>query len=82
MPDGHLPFTLWNHSGNRLVALLLRSPAHPLLSRQLALITVTGRRTGREHTLPIGYKREGNRGPTSDDPGPLARAQAVVAQPA
>ncbi len=61
MPDGHLPFTLWNHSGNRLVALLLRSPAHPLLSRQLALITVTGRRTGREHTLPIGYKREGQR---------------------
>jgi hypothetical protein len=58
-PDGHLPFALWNRSGNRLIALLLRSPAHPLLSWRLALITVTGRRTGREHTFPIEYKLDG-----------------------
>jgi hypothetical protein len=61
MPSGHAPFALWNHSGNRVVALLLRSPASPLLSRRLTLITVTGRRSGREHTLPVAYKQDGER---------------------
>ena len=59
MPAGHAPFALWNRSGNRLVALLLRSPLHVLFSRRLALITVTGRRSGREHTLPVAYRHEG-----------------------
>lgn len=64
MPDavqGHGPFKLWNRSGNRLVVLLLRSRLHPLLSRRLALISVTGRRTGDEHTLPVSYALEGER---------------------
>jgi len=61
MPAGHGPFAVWNRSGNQVVALLLRSPLHPLASRQLALITVTGRRTRREHTLPVGYKQDGER---------------------
>ena len=61
MPAGHAPFAIWNRSGNQGVALLLRTPLHPLVSRQLALITVTGRRTGREHTLPVGYKEDGGR---------------------
>lgn len=56
VPAGHAPFALWNRSGNRLVAGLLRSPLHPLVSRQLALISVTGRRTGAEHTFPVGYQ--------------------------
>ena len=55
-PAGHAPFALWNRSGNRLVGVLLRSPLHPLVSRHLALITVTGRRTGAQHTFPIGYQ--------------------------
>ncbi|HXR29258.1 MAG TPA: nitroreductase/quinone reductase family protein [Solirubrobacteraceae bacterium] len=59
MPAGHAPFALWNRSGNRVVGLLLRSPLHPLVSRGLTLITVTGRRTGREHTFPVGYKEDG-----------------------
>lgn len=53
--SGYLPFAVWNRTGNRLVAAMLRSPLHPLVSRRLALITVTGRRTGREITLPVGY---------------------------
>jgi F420H(2)-dependent quinone reductase len=61
VPAGHAPFALWNRSGNRVVRGLLRSPLHPLLSRQLALITVTGRRSGREYTLPIAYKQDGER---------------------
>jgi hypothetical protein len=61
VPQGHAPFAIWNRTGNRAVAALLRSPLHPVVSRQLALITVTGRRTGREYTFPIGYRRHGER---------------------
>lgn len=61
MPEGHAPFAVWNRTGNRVVALLLRSPLHPLVSRQLALITVTGRRSGKSYALPVGYRRTGDR---------------------
>ncbi len=57
-PAGHAPFAIWNRSGNRLIAVMLRSPLHPLL-RGLTLITVTGRRTGAQHTLPVAYKETG-----------------------
>jgi hypothetical protein len=57
---GHTPFAIWNRSGNRLIVLILRSPLHAVFSSRLALITVTGRRSGSEHTLPIMYKREGS----------------------
>jgi hypothetical protein len=60
-PAGHAAFALWNRSGNRVVELLLRSPLHPLVSRRLALITVTGRRTGQKHTLPVGYEQSNER---------------------
>lgn len=58
---GHGAFALWNRSGNRAVALLLRSPLHPLVSRRLTLITVTGRRTGRRHTFPVAYSQSDER---------------------
>ena len=45
-----------NRRVNPLVGALLRSPVHPLLSGKLALITVTGRRSGNLHTFPVGYK--------------------------
>jgi hypothetical protein len=61
VPSGHVPFAVLNRTGNQIIRLLLRSPLHPVVSRQLALITVTGRRTGRTHTFPVGYKREGDR---------------------
>lgn len=61
MPEGHAPFALLNRTGNQAVALLLRSPLHPIASRQLALITVTGRRSGRGYTFPVGYRRNGDR---------------------
>jgi hypothetical protein len=35
---------------------VLRSPAHRLLSRRLLLITVTGRRSRRRFTIPVGYR--------------------------
>jgi hypothetical protein len=40
---------------NQLVRPLLRSPLHRLLSGQLMLLAYRGRRSGREHTIPIGY---------------------------
>jgi hypothetical protein len=38
---------------NPLIKAVLRSPLHGLLSRNLMLLTVTGRRTGRTYTLPV-----------------------------
>jgi len=61
MPEGHAPFAFWNRTGNRAVALLLSSPLHPVLSRHLALITVTGRHSGQDYTFPVGYRRAGDR---------------------
>jgi deazaflavin-dependent oxidoreductase (nitroreductase family) len=45
---------------NPLVAAVLRSPVHWFLSSGLMLITVTGRRTGRRYTIPVGYQRHGD----------------------
>lgn len=61
MPERHGSFAVWNRTGNRAVALLLRSPLHSVVSGQLALITVTGQRSGREYTFPVGYQRAGER---------------------
>ncbi len=54
-------FEVWNRVVNPPVKLLLRSPAHGLASGRLALITVTGRRSGRAFTIPAGYRRDGDR---------------------
>lgn len=39
---------------NPLMKAVLRSPLHRLLSKNLMLLTVTGRKTGRTYTLPVG----------------------------
>lgn len=38
---------------------ILRSPLHGLLSNGMMLITITGRKTGRKYTTPVGYYEEG-----------------------
>jgi len=40
---------------NHLVTVLLRSPLHGLVSRDLLLITFTGRKSGRSFTTPVTY---------------------------
>jgi len=55
MATGHAPFAVFNRTVNPLVKGLLRSPLHRLASGNLALITVTGRCSGREYTFPVGY---------------------------
>jgi hypothetical protein len=43
---------------NSLVAWVLRSPFHPLLDGALLMLRVTGRRTGRQYWIPVGYQRD------------------------
>lgn len=52
---GHAPFAVLARTANPIVRLVLRSRAHRLLSGHLLLLTVTGRRSGRKHTFPVGY---------------------------
>jgi F420H(2)-dependent quinone reductase len=46
---------LQRHVGNPIVAAILRSPVHGVLSRSVMLVTVRGRRTGTWYTVPVGY---------------------------
>jgi deazaflavin-dependent oxidoreductase (nitroreductase family) len=45
-------------NGNDFVSWVLRSPFHGMLSNSMMLITVTGRKTGKKYTTPVGYFRE------------------------
>jgi hypothetical protein len=45
---------------NPLVAGVLRSPLHFLISPGLALLAVTGRHSGRRYAIPVGYQRDGD----------------------
>ena len=42
-------------NGNDFMAWVLRSPFHGMLSNGMMLITVTGRKTGKTYTTPVGY---------------------------
>ena len=59
MPKSHTPFAVFNRVMNPGIKLLLGSGLHRPLSGQLALITVTGKKTGREYTFPVSYTRDG-----------------------
>lgn len=43
-----------------VMAWLLKSPFHSLVSKNMLLITVTGRKSGKLITTPTAYQREGN----------------------
>lgn len=47
-------------NGNDFMSWVLRSPFHGMLSNSMMLISVTGRKTGRTYTLPVGYYIEGD----------------------
>ena len=42
-------------NGNDFMAWVLRSPLHGMLSNGMMLITITGRKTGKTYTTPVGY---------------------------
>jgi len=46
-------------NGNDFMAWVLRSPFHGMLSGGMMLMTVTGRKTGKKYTTPVGYYVEG-----------------------
>lgn len=46
---------------NPAVKLLLRSPLHGLLSKDIILVTFTGRKSGRRYTTPVSYVEEGDK---------------------
>ena len=46
---------------NGLIVGLLRSPLHALVDPALMLVTVTGRKSGKRYTIPVGYQRDGER---------------------
>lgn len=52
---------LRNRIVNPIVSGLLRSPLHGLLSSSLLVLSYTGRRSGRRHSLPVMYVRTGDR---------------------
>lgn len=54
------PFTAMNRTINPVLQTLLRSPMHRPVSGRLALITYTGRRSGRQYTIPVLYRQQGN----------------------
>ena len=47
-------------NGNDFMSWVLRSPFHGMLSNGMMLITVTGCKTGKKITFPVGYYREGD----------------------
>lgn len=53
---GRRRFAILNHAINPLVRWLMRSPLHWLASRRVALISYTGRRSGRRFTIRVGYE--------------------------
>lgn len=46
--------------GSAMMKSLLRSPIHALISGNTLLIVLTGRKTGREYSLPVNYFQDGD----------------------
>ncbi len=45
---------------NSVMAWLLRSPMHGVISRNFMLVTVKGRKSGKPYTTPVNYSRNGD----------------------
>ena len=58
--QGRGAFRTMNRTINPGLRRLLRSPLHRLASGRFALITYTGRKSGREYTIPTFYKDKGD----------------------
>ena len=51
----------FNRLGNPILSALLRSPLHALAGPDTALISVTGRRSGRTYATPVNVHADGDR---------------------
>jgi deazaflavin-dependent oxidoreductase (nitroreductase family) len=45
---------------NPIMEWLLKSPLHPLVSKNTMLITYKGRKSGKLYTTPVNYSRDGD----------------------
>lgn len=54
----HPPVSLL-HAANPVVRLLLRTPLAGILGKQVMVVNVTGRRTGRRYSIPLSAHRIG-----------------------
>ena len=45
---------------NPMITWLLKSPFHGMISKNVVLVSVTGRKTGRTISTPTNYLRDGN----------------------
>ena len=57
---GRGPFLAMNRTVNPALRIMLQSPVHGLASGRLALITYTGRKSGRQYTIPVLYRDNGD----------------------
>ena len=57
--ESNVPSPRVLHLVNPFVSMILRSPFHWLISGQVLLLTFTGRKTGKQFTIPVNYTREG-----------------------
>ena len=46
--------------GNPFMKLILKSPLHRVMSKNTAVISVTGRKTGKVYSFPVNYQRDGD----------------------
>jgi hypothetical protein len=53
--------TFVDRAKNMVPALIIKSPMHRLMSDKYAILTFTGRKSGRAYTTPMAYVRTGNR---------------------
>ena len=58
--QGRVPFPAMNRTVNPALRRILQSPVHGLVSSRFALITYTGRKSGREYTIPVFYRDKGD----------------------
>lgn len=55
------PIPRWAYSVvNPTMKAILRSPFHGLLSKNLMELSFTGRKSGKQYRVPVGYTRDGN----------------------
>jgi len=45
---------------NPIMKWILGSPLHRVVSKSTMLVTFTGRKSGKQYTIPVNYVREGD----------------------
>ena len=46
--------------GNAFFKIILLSPIHGIFSKTILLLTVTGKKSGKKYTTPVGYAQDGD----------------------